>query len=116
MSAAFQDVLDGLTRLRGVQGALVVSAEDGIPVSGALLDEERGPALAALAATLLSRVRDLTRRTGHQEPRFLHLQAAGGLLLIAPAAADLIIVCAAGREALLGPVRLEMLKAAERLA
>ena len=116
MTARFGEALDGLTRMRGVQGALLVSAEDGIPVSGALIEEERAPALAALAATLLARVRELTSKTGHAEPRFLHLQAAGGLLLLAPAANDLIVVGVAGREALLGPVRLEMLRVAEQLA
>jgi predicted regulator of Ras-like GTPase activity (Roadblock/LC7/MglB family) len=108
-------LLETLTRMRGVQGALLVSAEDGIPVSGTLVEEEQAPALAALAATLLGRVRELTARTGHESPRFLHLQAAGGLLLLAPAANDLIVVGVAGREALIGPLRLEMLHIAEQL-
>lgn len=115
MTGDLGQVLDALTRIRGVRGAMLVSAEDGIPVSGTLQEEERGPALAALAATLLGRVRELTSRTGHREPRFLTLQAAGGLLVLAPASGDLIVVGVAGREALIGPVRLEMLRVVERL-
>jgi predicted regulator of Ras-like GTPase activity (Roadblock/LC7/MglB family) len=116
MSADLAGLLDGLTRMRGMKGALLVSAEDGITVGGALQEEEQGPALAALAATLLARVRELTTRTGHQPPRFLHLQAADGLLLLAPAANELVVVGVAGREALIGPVRLEMLRIAEQLS
>jgi len=115
VSAGFEELLEGLTHMRGVKGALLVSAEDGIPVSGALVEEEQAPALAALAATLLARVRDLTTQTGHEAPRFLHLQAADGLLLLAPASNELIVVGVAGREALIGPLRLEMLRIAERL-
>ncbi|MDH4131584.1 MAG: roadblock/LC7 domain-containing protein [Gemmatimonadota bacterium] len=115
MSADLATLLDGLTRMRGVRGALLVSAEDGITVAGALLEEEQGPALAALAATLLARVRELIAETGHEPPRFLHLQSAEGLLLLAPAAGDLVVVSVAGREALIGPLRLEMLRIAEQL-
>lgn len=115
MSDEFGRQLETLTRMRGVQGALLVSAEDGIPVSGALSDEEQAPALAALAATLLARVRELTSKAGLGPPRFLHLQAAGGLLLLAPTASELIVVGVAGREALIGPLRLEMLRLAEEL-
>ena len=115
MSRDFEALLGGLTRMRGVRGALLVSAEDGIPVAGAMQEDAQGPALSALAATLLARVRELTARTGHEPPRFLHLQAADGLLLLAPAHGDLIVVGVAGREALIGPVRLEMLRIAEQL-
>jgi predicted regulator of Ras-like GTPase activity (Roadblock/LC7/MglB family) len=115
VSDEFGRQLETLTRMRGVQGALLVSADDGIPVSGALADEEQAPALAALAATLLARVRELASKAGLGPPRFLHLQAAGGLLLLAPTASELIVVGVAGRDALIGPLRLEMLRLAEEL-
>lgn len=115
MSARYAPMLESLTRLRGIRGAMVVSAEDGLVVAETLMAGLKGPALAALAANLAGRATELAARGGFGTPRFLHLQAAEGALLAAPAPADLVLVAVAGREVPLGLLRLEMLRMAERL-
>lgn len=115
MTAPHGAMLDTLTRLRGIRGAMVVSLEDGLVVAESLMAGLKGGALAALAATLASRTADLAQRAGVGPPRFLHLQASEGALLVAPATAELVLVAVAGRDVPLGLLRLEMLRMAERL-
>jgi predicted regulator of Ras-like GTPase activity (Roadblock/LC7/MglB family) len=75
-----------------------------------------GAPVAALAASLAGRAAELNAQAGVGDPRFLHLLAADGSLLVAPANADLVLVAVVGRDAPLGLARLEMLRVAERLA
>ncbi|HWA55917.1 MAG TPA: roadblock/LC7 domain-containing protein [Gemmatimonadales bacterium] len=116
MSAPYLGMLDSLTRLRGIRGAMVVSTEDGLVVAESLMAGIKGAPLAALSATLASRVAELTGAGRYGHPRFLHLQGTEGALLVAPAANDLLLVAVAGRDVPLGLLRLEMLRMAERLA
>jgi predicted regulator of Ras-like GTPase activity (Roadblock/LC7/MglB family) len=111
----YAPLLEALTRLRGIRGAMVVSASDGLVVAESLMGGLKGTALAAMAANLASRAADLAGGAGVGTPRFLHLQAAEGSLLVAPAAADLVLVAVASRDVPLGLLRLEMLRMAERL-
>ena len=48
----YRALLEPLTRLRGVRGAMIVAADDGVVVVDALMDGMKGKALAALAAAL----------------------------------------------------------------
>ncbi len=114
MTSQFQAMLDGLTRLRGVRGALVVSLEDGLVVAESVMGGLKGGALAAIGATLAGRVVELAGRGGFGRPRFLHLQGDDGALLVAPGH-DLALVALAGRDVPIGMLRLEMLRTAERL-
>ena len=115
MTAPYGAMLDSLTRLRGIRGAMVVAMEDGLVVAESLMAGMKGSALAALSATLAGRVTEVTGSAGHGVPRFLHLQATDGALLVAPASGDLLLVAVAGRDVPLGLLRLEMLRMAERL-
>ncbi len=115
MTASYAALLDSLTRLRGIRGAMVVANDDGLVVAESLMGGVRGAALAAMAANLATRVQDLAGRGALGSPRFLHLQAQDGALLVAPATADLLLVAVAGRDVPLGLIRLEMLRLAERL-
>ncbi len=115
MSAPYIGMLDSLTRLRGIRGAMVVSIEDGLVVAESLMSGMKGPPLAALSATLAGRVAELTTSSGHGSPRFMHLQGSEGALLVAPANGDLLLVAVTGRDVSLGLLRLEMLRMAERL-
>jgi predicted regulator of Ras-like GTPase activity (Roadblock/LC7/MglB family) len=115
MNSPYAPLLETLTRLHGIRGAMVVDAEDGLMVAESLMGGLQGPALAAMAATLAGRATDLSVRAGFGAPRFLHLQATDGSLLVAPATADLVLVAVAGRDVPLGLLRLEMLRMAERL-
>lgn len=116
MTTTYAGLLDGLTRLRGIRGAMVVAADDGLVVAESLMGGVKGTALAAMAANLTSRVLELSERGALGAPRFLHLQAQDGAVLVAPASADLLLVATAARDVPLGLIRLEMLRLAERLA
>ncbi len=116
MTATYATLLDSLTRLRGIRGAMVVAAEDGLVVAESLMGGVKGTALAAMAANLAARVDELAGRGRTGGPRFLHLQGQEGALLVAPAPAELLLVAVVARDVPLGLIRLEMLRLAERLA
>lgn len=116
MSAGYGPLLETLTRLRGIRGAMVVDRQDGLVVAETLMSGVKGTALAAMAANLAASVVELSTKAGFGTARFLHLQAADGSLLVAPAEQDVILVAVAGRDVPLGLLRLEMLRMAERLS
>ncbi len=58
MSADLQKKLEQVTRVRGVMGAMIVGAGDGLVVAESLMEGVRGNAVAALAASLFSRFGD----------------------------------------------------------
>ncbi len=106
-------MLDKVIRVRGVRGALIVTREDGLVVTDALMENVRGNAVAALAASLARRIGDVALASGVGAPQFLHLQATGGALLAAIAGDELLIVAIAEVGVNVGLVRLEMIRAAE---
>ena len=108
-----QRALDRVSRVRGVRGSMWVAAEDGIPVAQLLMEGVRGKAVAALAASLARKVSGAAAATGAGRVRFVQLEAAGGTLLVAPAAQDLLIVALADSRVNVGLARLEMIRAAE---
>lgn len=112
----YAPLLEALTRLRGIRGAMVVDAGDGLIVAESLMGGLKGTALAAMAANLATWATELAGGAAAGSPRFVHLEAAEGSLLVAPAASRLVLVAVAGREVPLGLLRLEMLRMAERLA
>jgi len=116
MTGQYGPLLETLTRLRGIRGAMVVALGDGLVVAESLMGGVKGPALAAMGASVASKAAELAGRAGFGPPRFLHLQASDGSLLVAPAGGDLVLVAIAGRDVPLGLLRLEMLRLAERLA
>lgn len=105
-------VLDRVTRVPGVRGALLASAEDGLVVAEQLMDGVDGRAAAALAGALVGRLLRTAGAAGLERPEFVHLRADGGSLLAAPAADGLVLIAVAGPEANIGLARLEMLDAA----
>ena len=115
MSRTYLTLLDPLTRLVGARGAMIVSAEDGLVVAEFLMENVKGSALAALAASLATRVARVVETSGRGAPRFIQLQAKGGSVFVAPAPADLILVLFTGPETAAGAARLEMLQAVERM-
>lgn len=111
MSAA----LDLITRVRGVRGAMLVSADDGLVVAEQLMEGIKGPAVAALAGSLAGRLRRAMEAGGVGASVFWHLQAEQGALLVVPAANGIIVVAVAEPDVNIGLVRLELLRAAERV-
>lgn len=109
----FARALDLVTRVRGVRGALLVSAADGIVVAEQLLEGIKGAALAALAGSLASRLGRAMTAAGIGASVFWHLQCTDGALLVVPAPSGVLVVAIAEPGVNVGLVRLELLRAAE---
>jgi len=107
--------LDLITRVRGVRGAMLVSAEDGLVVAEQLMEGIKGGAVAALAASLAGRLRRAMEAAGTGTSVFWHLQAEQGALLVVPGAASggILVVAVAEPDVNIGLVRLELLRVAE---
>jgi predicted regulator of Ras-like GTPase activity (Roadblock/LC7/MglB family) len=110
---AYGHLLDLITRVRGVRGAMLVAGDDGLVVAEQLMEGIKGAAVAALAASLAGRLRRAMEAAGVGAGVFWHLQAAQGALLVVPAASGIIVVAVAEPDINIGLVRLELLRAAE---
>lgn len=108
--------LDRITRVRGVRGAMLVSQDDGLVVAESLMEGIRGNAVAALAASLATRLGRAGDAAGTGAQRFVHLAAERGGLLLMPAAEGLLLVTLTDRQVNVGLARLEMQQAMQELA
>jgi predicted regulator of Ras-like GTPase activity (Roadblock/LC7/MglB family) len=115
VTAVYRDALERVSAIRGVHGAMLVSTEDGLGVADSLMEGVDGRAVAALAASLVGRLRRTTESAGLRPPRLFHLRAEKGSILAVPAANDLLVVAVTQPDANLGLARLEMFAAAERI-
>jgi predicted regulator of Ras-like GTPase activity (Roadblock/LC7/MglB family) len=106
------DTLAGITRISGVRGALIVSRDDGLVVADTLMEGVNGPAVAALAASLVGRMRGVTAALGQPEPVMMFLAGSGGALFAAPGANGLLLVAVAAPDVNAGELRLSLLDAA----
>ena len=113
MSMRFRGILDTITRVRGVRGAMIVTSRDGLVVSDALMEGVRGNAVAALTSSLTKQVANATAAAGVGAPQFLHVHAVGGALLAVAAGTEILVVAIAERSVNVGLVRLELIRAAE---
>lgn len=113
--ASYGRALDLVTRVRGVRGAMLVSADDGIIVADQLMEGIKGPAVAALAASLATRLRRAMEAAGVGASLFWHLQAEQGALLVVPTGSGggTLVVAVAEPDVNVGLVRLELLRAGE---
>ena len=114
MSGAWAGLLDGITRVRGVRGALLVSADDGLVVAEASMGDVDGAATAALAGGLITKLGRVTGAIGCAAPRMVLLEAERGGLMAAPAGEGLLLVAVTDADANIGLLRLAMRDAAER--
>jgi len=115
MTAGYVEVLERVSAIGGVQGAMLVSASDGLVVAESLMEGVDGRAVAALAAGLAGRLRRTTESAGLGTPRMVQLRAEGGTVLALPTASDLLVVVVARPDANLGLARLEMSDVARRI-
>ena len=116
MSANWTALLDGITRVSGVRGALVVSAEDGLVVAESSMGDVEGAAVAALAASLNARLARVAGALGSAAPRLVQLEAQRGGLVASPAGEGLLLVAVTDGAANVGLLRLALRDAAERMA
>lgn len=115
MTAPYGAGLEQLTRRAGVRGALLVEREDGLVVAEALMEGLDGAALAALAASLWTRLGRAGAAAGRGAPAFVQLEAHLGIMLAVPAGAEMLLVAVADPDANLGLARLELIRAAGEL-
>lgn len=115
MSVVYRRLLETITRVRGVRGAMLVAAQDGLIVAESLMEGVRGNAVAALAASLATKVGNAAAASGVGLPHFVQLQATAGTLLTVPVGEDLLLVAVADADVNIGLTRLEMLRAVEAM-
>ncbi|HEX9893548.1 MAG TPA: roadblock/LC7 domain-containing protein [Gemmatimonadales bacterium] len=116
MSSQWSGLLEGITRVPGVRGALVVSAEDGLVVAESSMGDVDGGAVAALAASLVVRLGRAVAALGHDAPRLVHLEAELGAVMATPAGSGLLLAAVADADANVGLLRLALRDAAQRVA
>ncbi len=114
MATPFATMLVGLTRLRGVTAALVVSEQDGIVVDSNLQIGQSGDRMAALAASLYRKARLSARAAGMGAVSFLQLEAPNGRICAA-GSGELVLIVVADPVVNVGLVRVELLRAAGEL-
>jgi predicted regulator of Ras-like GTPase activity (Roadblock/LC7/MglB family) len=110
--------LELVTRVRGVRGAMLVSADDGLVVAEQLMEGIKGSAVAALAASLAGRLRRAMEAAGIGTSVFWHLQGDKGALVVVPGGGregGILVVAVAEPDVNIGLVRLELLRAAEAM-
>lgn len=114
--SAYGPVLERITRVPGVRGAMLVSVRDGLMVSDHLVEGIKGAAVAALAASLTQRLGRALGAAGAGPPAFWHLHASDGGILAVTAPNELLVVAVTAPEVNAGLVRLELLRALEAVA
>ena len=114
MSDLFGEVLDRLSRVSGVLGALIVETDAGVPIKAELTEGVEGGAVAALAASLYRRASRAAENAELGGLATVQLEGEAGHVIVAEAG-ELLVVVVADRAAQLGLVRLEAHRAAEAL-
>lgn len=114
MRDEYREAIAGLSRVPGVNGALIVDPDAGVPVVEELKPDVAGPATAALAAALFQRTAQAAQAAGLQQLDSMQLEAKGGQVLITDAG-TLVVVALIGDDAQMGRVRLEAQRAARAL-
>jgi predicted regulator of Ras-like GTPase activity (Roadblock/LC7/MglB family) len=108
-------MLDTVRRQRGVTASLVASESDGVIVDARLQVGQRGDRVAALAASLYRKAGLSAAAAGLGAVGFMQLEAASGRVC-AVGRNGLVLVAVARRDANVGLIRVEMLRAAQGLA
>jgi predicted regulator of Ras-like GTPase activity (Roadblock/LC7/MglB family) len=115
MRKNFDDVLDRLSRVAGVRGAMLVDAQAGVSIVAEMAEGVAGPAVAAMAASLMKRAQKATTAAKFGGLRTIQLEAADGHLIVANHG-DIIAVAVTRPDAQLGLVRVEIRNAVEALS
>ncbi|MEP6473960.1 MAG: roadblock/LC7 domain-containing protein [Gemmatimonadota bacterium] len=111
-----QAILEPLVRIRGVRGAVLLSASDGVVITEALAEDIQSTGVAALAANLADHVTALSEVLGRGSLRCLQMHAEKGSILIARVPGDMLLAIVTGPQTPVGLARLELLRAAEQVA
>ena len=115
MTSPFAQLLEAIRRQRGVIASLIAAEADGVIVDSRLQVGQRGDHVAALAASLYRKARLSAAAAGLGGVGFMQLEAASGRVC-AIGRNGLVLVAVARKEANVGLIRVELLRAAEALA
>jgi predicted regulator of Ras-like GTPase activity (Roadblock/LC7/MglB family) len=115
MTSPFAQMLETVRRQRGVTASLVAGEGDGVIVDARLQVGQRGDRVAALAASLYRKARLSAKAAGLGAVGFMQLEAENGRLC-AVGRNGLVLIAVARRDANVGLIRVELLRAAEGLA
>lgn len=115
MIDAYAAAVERLSRVAGVRGALIAESEAGVPVVAELSEGVNGMAVAALASSMFRRLTAASEAAGFGALSSLQLEADDGHVVVA-GTRDVILVTVAERDAQLGMVRVEALRAVASLA
>lgn len=115
-TARWSAILDDVTGLTGVRGAIVVSADDGLVVHEAAMEGLVTDDVAALAAAVVRRAGELLELLDGDRPRLCTLVADRGILVAAQGEHGLWLVAVAEPDAELGRLRLLLGDLAPELA
>lgn len=114
MKTHLTPILSALTRQRGVTGSMLVDEADGVIIDATLHVGMKGSAFAALAASLYRKARLSADAAGLGGVTFLRLRATEGHVCAA-GKNEMVLVIVADSRANIGLIRMEMLKALERV-
>ncbi len=114
MSDLFTAVLQRLSRVPGVRGAMIVDTTAGVPVVSEVSEGVPADKVAALAASLFNRTARAAESVAFGHLDTLQLEADAGHVVVADAG-ETAVVAVAERGSQLGLVRLEVHRAAEAL-
>ncbi len=106
----FQATLREVMKQRGVLGALIVDAVDGIPIESTLAVGVDGDAVAALAASLFGHSCRAVAAANHGDGAYLQLQAEHGWLCVT-GNGDIVLAVVAEPRANVALLRLTLLRA-----
>jgi predicted regulator of Ras-like GTPase activity (Roadblock/LC7/MglB family) len=112
--SSFSPITEALIRHRGVLGAMVVGLDDGLIVESTLQVGVNGNAFAALTASLYRKARRSATAAGFGVTGFLELMAEQGRVCAA-GGQDLALVVVCEARVNVGMLRVELLRAAEKL-
>lgn len=110
MPIDFDNLLGRATRVRGVLGAVVLDAEDGLVVAQSIMEGVRVEAVAALTASLYRRLVRACEAAGTGEPAFVQMQGSDGVLVTMPGENGLILAVVGEPNMNIGLVRLELMR------
>jgi predicted regulator of Ras-like GTPase activity (Roadblock/LC7/MglB family) len=108
VSIDFEHLLGRITRIRGVVGAVVLDAEDGLVVSESIMEGVRVNAVAALTASVYRRISQATRAAGQGAPDFVQMNAEQGILIATSGAEGTILAVIGELDVNVGLVRVEI--------
>jgi predicted regulator of Ras-like GTPase activity (Roadblock/LC7/MglB family) len=115
MKTTVAQVMEALTRIEGVRGAMVVDIEAGVPVVSQLSVGVKETAMAAMSGALFTRTAEAARSAGLGALDVMELEAESGHLVVA-GAGPLLVVALADPDARLGMIRVQARQSAKELS